>query len=63
MTWGPCFMYYHCPKCGKKFKYDTALIPVFGEDFGYCPDCKVEGTYEFDGARGPKDAEYEEIED
>ena len=21
MSWGPCFMYYRCPQCGKKFKY------------------------------------------
>jgi len=56
-------MYYHCPKCGKKFKYDTALIPVFGESFGYCPDCKCEGTYEFDGARPKDDADYEEIDE
>jgi len=56
-------MYYHCPNCGKKFKYDTGLIAQFGEDFGKCPDCRVEGVYEFDGARGPQDAEYPEIED
>ena len=31
MTWGPMFMYYHCPKCGLKFEYAVDLIPEFGE--------------------------------
>ncbi len=63
MTWGPCFMYYHCPQCGKKFKYDVSMIPDFGDDFGKCPDCKVDGKYEFDGARVPNDCEYPEIDE
>ena len=39
MSWGPCFLYYRCPQCGKKFKYATDLIPEFGDDFGKCPAC------------------------
>lgn len=63
MSWGPCFMYYHCGDCGKKFKYAVDMIPVFGEQFGFCPDCNKEGVFEQDGARIPNDAEYIEIED
>ena len=43
MTWGPMFMYYHCPKCGLKFEYAVDLIPEFGEKFGHCPKCDVMG--------------------
>ncbi len=63
MSWGPCFMYYHCRKCGKKFKYATDLIPVFGDRFGLCPYCEGEGVYEKDGARTPDDGDYPEVED
>ena len=52
-------MYYCCPKCGKKFKYATDLIPEFGDDFGKCPDC---GTIEKEGARTPDDLLYTEVE-
>ena len=52
MTWGPMFMYYHCPKCGLKFEYAVDLIPEFG----------VMGVYEKDGARQPDDADYLEVE-
>lgn len=55
-------MYYHCQVCGKKFKYATDLIPVFGAQFGECPDCGLPGVYEKDGARTKDDLEYEEIE-
>ena len=62
MSWGPCFMYYHCPQCGRRFKYAVDLIPVFGDGFGRCPHCKAEGVFEKDGARTPDDLEYEEVE-
>ncbi|BDF71969.1 hypothetical protein CE91St41_29500 [Oscillospiraceae bacterium] len=62
MSWGACYMYYRCPACGKRFKYATDLIPVFGPDFGRCPDCGGAGDYEKDGARTPDDALYEEVE-
>ena len=55
MTWGPMYMYYHCPKCGLKFEYAVDMIPDFGEKFGYCPKEK-------DGARQPDDADYLEVE-
>ena len=62
MTWGPCLMYYHCPRCGKRFKYAIDMIPEFGLDFGHCPVCGSEGSLEKDGARTPDDADYEEVE-
>lgn len=62
MSWGACFLYYHCPSCGKKFKYATDMIPVFGPQFGECPDCGVPGALEKEGARTKDDRDYEEIE-
>ena len=62
MSWGPGFMYYHCPKCNLKFKYAIDLIPEFQDDFGHCPKCDVMGILEKDGARTPDDADYEEVE-
>ena len=55
-------MYYRCPKCGKKFKYATDLIPEFGDDFGKCPDCGTMGVFEKEGARTPDDLSYTEVE-
>ena len=63
MTWGPCFMYYHCPSCNSKFKYSQDMIPVFGGAFGQCPKCGAMGVFEKDGARTPDDVDYEEVED
>ncbi len=62
MTWGPGFMYYHCPKCGLKFKYALDLMVEFGDDFGKCPECGTEGVYEKDGARTVDDLDYVEVE-
>lgn len=62
MTWGPQFMYYHCPKCGKKFEYEVGRIAEFGSEFGYCPDCHVMGVFEKDGARTLDDADYYEVD-
>ncbi|MBQ1395952.1 MAG: excinuclease ATPase subunit [Eubacterium sp.] len=62
MTWGISFMYYHCPKCGKKFKYAIDMIPEFADDFGACPVCGEKGVYERDGARTLDDMDYEEVE-
>lgn len=55
-------MYYHCPQCGRKFKYAVDLIPVFGGSFGHCPHCRAEGVFEKDGARTIDDMDYEEVE-
>ena len=63
MSWGPGFMYYHCPDCGEKFKYALDLIPVLGDDFGVCPFCRVPGVYEKDGARTLDDSDYLEVEE
>ncbi|MBR4443822.1 MAG: excinuclease ATPase subunit [Clostridia bacterium] len=63
MSWGPGFFYYRCSRCGKKFKYAQDMIPVFGAQFGNCPECGIPGEYLFDGARTPDDLEYEEIDE
>lgn len=63
MSWGACFMYYHCPECGKKFKYALDMLSVFGADFGRCPECGAEGVFEKDGARTPDDGDYFEVEE
>ena len=63
MTWGPSCRYYHCDLCGKKFKYELALISVMGDAFGRCPVCGTPGVYERDGARIVNDTEYEEVDD
>lgn len=55
-------MYYHCPKCGFKFEYALDMMTEFGEEFGYCPKCKVMGVYEKEGARQVDDADYFEVE-
>jgi len=63
MSWGALYLYYRCPDCGKKFKYAADLIQYFGADFGRCPNCRTDGTFEKEGARTPDDLEYEEVED
>ncbi len=55
-------MYYHCPKCGLKFDYELGSMSDFGEEFGYCPECKVPGVYEKEGARQPDDDEYVDVD-
>lgn len=63
MSWGPCFLYYHCPDCGKRFKCATDMIPVLQDAFGRCPCCGAEGVFETDGARKIDDLLYEEVEE
>ena len=63
MSWGPCYMYYHCEKCNAKFKYAVDMIPVFADKFGFCPHCDLEGVLEKEGALFPDDADYFEVED
>ncbi len=63
MSWGSCFFYYHCAQCGKRFKYAVEDIALFGEVFGRCPRCGIDGRYEQDGARIPLDLQYEEVEE
>jgi len=62
MSWGANYFYYHCSKCGKKYKYAQDLIPEFGDEFGKCPACGAVGVYEQDSARIPEDLQYEEVE-
>lgn len=62
MTWGALYMYYHCPKCGLKFEYALDVMPEFGDQFGCCPECKVPGIYEKEGARQLDNNEYFEVE-
>ena len=38
------------------------MMTEFGDEFGFCPDCKVMGVYEKEGARTLDDAEYYEVE-
>lgn len=62
MTWGPCMFYYHCPKCNKKFSYESGRMTEFGDEFGKCPVCGEMGVYERDGARTKDDKDYEEVD-
>ena len=63
MSWGPCFMYYHCPDCEKKFKYELGLLAELGDRFGRCPDCGAMGDFETQSARTLNDMEYEEVDE
>ena len=56
-------MYYHCDRCGRKFKYELSLIPELGDAFGRCPVCQIPGVFECDGARIPTDSEYTEVDE
>lgn len=62
MSWGASYFYYHCPVCGKKYKYETSLISKPEIQFGCCPRCGADGVYEKDGACIPDDLEYEEAD-
>ncbi len=62
MTWGALYFYYKCSKCGKLYKYATDLIPEYGEEFGLCPDCHMQGEFITEGARIPEDLQYEEVD-
>ncbi len=62
MSWGPCYMYYRCPVCGKLFRHATDLIPVLGEAFGRCPVCAAAAELVREGPCSAEDAEYEEID-
>lgn len=63
MSWGPCYFYYRCLKCGCYYKYAQDLIPVLKDSFGTCPKCGIMGCYEKDGARALDDSDYFEVED
>ena len=63
MSWGAAYMYYHCDRCGKKFKTELSLIPVLGDNFGRCPACLALAVYERDGAILPGDELYEDVDE
>lgn len=42
MTWGAYFMFYQCPECGKKFRWE--LVDLAEAEFGHCPACGAMGT-------------------
>ena len=44
MTWGTYYFFYECPQCGKKYRYE--LEGSADEEFGFCPECHVMGTFE-----------------
>ncbi|MCG4658319.1 hypothetical protein L0N06_17910, partial [Flavonifractor plautii] len=43
MTWGTYYFFYECPQCGKKYRYE--LEGSADEEFGFCPECHVMGTF------------------
>ena len=63
MSWGSGFFYYHCPSCGKKFKYAVEDIPA--PSFGVCPACRTEGELigESGGFNPPDANDYEDTAD
>ena len=59
MTWGAYWLFYKCPKCGKKFKH--ALETMTESYFGKCPVCGEDGILVSETKDRPKDAdEYED---
>lgn len=61
MTWGTLYFYYECEECKKKFKYSFDEFSKYGEDFGKCPNCNIEGKLLKDGPIENDDLEYEEV--
>ncbi|AYD40200.1 excinuclease ATPase subunit [Clostridium fermenticellae] len=62
MSYGAYFMYYKCPKCGKKFKY--SLDADKQDVFGQCDICHVSGVLIGEGCNEPENKiEYEDISD
>ena len=56
-------MYYRCPDCGARFKYETGAIADLGDRFGRCPHCGREGVLTGEGPASPDDAGYEEVDE
>ncbi len=63
MSWGNQYFYYECKKCSKKYKYAIDMIPVFGDDFGKCPECGEMNEFFHEGAIIPEDMQYPEVEE
>jgi len=57
MTWGPFWLFYQCPACGKKFRHD---LDMPDERFRKCPACDTLGELKGDSNQVPTDInEYE----
>ncbi len=54
MTWGPYWMFYRCPACGRKFKH--ALGDTDDTRFGICPACDAKGEFVGESKNPPADA-------
>lgn len=63
MSWGVYWMFYHCPKCGHKFKSGADMITA--HTFGVCPVCLTEGILVGESGKNyPDDAnDYEDTAD
>ncbi|KZL89231.1 hypothetical protein [Clostridium magnum] len=62
MSYGAYFMYYKCPKCGKRFKY--CLDAEKQNEFGQCDTCHAVGVLVGEGCKEPdNNMEYEDISD
>ena len=59
MTWGALYMYYHCPKCGMIFEYALDVMTEFGDEFGFCPECRRGSTVCTLDRRKDKNLQYE----
>ena len=56
-------MYFHCPQCSMKFKYEQDMISVFADAFGQCPVCGAAGVFEKDVPCAGDDRDYLEVEE
>lgn len=59
MTWGPYWMLYQCPACGKKFRHTFDDTP--DDRFGICPTCDAKAELKAESRDNPKDADTYEI--
>lgn len=62
MTWGSYWMFFNCPKCGKKYRWALEELP--DPLFGKCPDCRIDGklvaeTKDLDHGKDDDFADYE----
>ncbi len=60
MSAGGYWMFFHCPKCGKKFM--SGLDRLTQPHFGKCPACGADGVYEAEGG-APYPVEISQYED
>ncbi len=59
MTWGPYWLFYQCPACGKKFRHTLDDTP--DEVFAMCPSCKIKSDLKADSGNYPSNADEYEI--